>query len=157
FTQNGKLGRITPAGVVTDFNLPATFAHVPVGVGVGPDGNIWYVATDRSLHNPDVLGHLAADGSVAAEIAIPKSPDGKEIDPRQLTLGPDGNLWLASIGLETGTGGLVRFKADTSTFDLFPSSHPEAGHFSVASGPDASLWYAYGLAETHANYIAKRK
>jgi streptogramin lyase len=37
-TSAGKIGRITPAGSVTEFAVPAS----PYGITGGPDGNIWF-------------------------------------------------------------------------------------------------------------------
>ena len=35
-----RIGRITPAGVVTEFTVPASRGRT--GITVGPDGNIWF-------------------------------------------------------------------------------------------------------------------
>lgn len=78
-----KLARITPAGVVTEFN-PANMGN-PVGITAGPDGNLWLTE---------------AGGVVKAD---PANPDGATktaivdiVDPRGITAGPDGNLWTGS-------------------------------------------------------------
>ena len=44
FTQFGvgKLGRITPAGVITQFG---PHAADPSGIAMGPDGRIWFTAS----------------------------------------------------------------------------------------------------------------
>src|SRR6185436_11779124 len=43
FTEiaGNKIGRITPAGVITEFPVP-TAASKPVGITAGPDGNLWF-------------------------------------------------------------------------------------------------------------------
>jgi virginiamycin B lyase len=40
FTETGvnKIGRITPAGVIEEFDVPSS----PYGIVTGPDGNIWF-------------------------------------------------------------------------------------------------------------------
>ncbi|HTV92224.1 MAG TPA: virginiamycin B lyase, partial [Verrucomicrobiae bacterium] len=38
---NNKIGRITTAGVATEYTIPSGGAS-PVGITVGPDGNIWF-------------------------------------------------------------------------------------------------------------------
>jgi len=45
FTEyaSDQIGRMTPAGVVTEFPLPAGSA--PYGIVVGPDGNLWFAET----------------------------------------------------------------------------------------------------------------
>src|SRR5262249_31193257 len=35
-----RIGRITPAGVITEFNLPA--GSQPRDIATGPDGNLWF-------------------------------------------------------------------------------------------------------------------
>jgi len=37
-----KIGRITPAGIITQFSLPNPWAY-PLGITKGPDGNLWTV------------------------------------------------------------------------------------------------------------------
>ena len=44
--KTGRVGRITPAGVVTDFPLPAG-AGVPGPITSGPDGALWYVNSNQ--------------------------------------------------------------------------------------------------------------
>ena len=43
FTEfNGnKIGRITPAGVITEFPIPSA-GGTPFGITAGPDGNLWF-------------------------------------------------------------------------------------------------------------------
>ena len=43
FTEyaGNKIGRITPAGVITEINVPAVDS-APYGITAGPDGNIWF-------------------------------------------------------------------------------------------------------------------
>ena len=36
----GKIGRITPAGTITEFSLP-TPSSGPENIVTGPDGNLW--------------------------------------------------------------------------------------------------------------------
>jgi len=46
---NNKIGRITTAGVATEYTVPSGGAS-PVGITVGPDGNIWFTeATTGSI------------------------------------------------------------------------------------------------------------
>jgi virginiamycin B lyase len=43
------IGRITPAGVITEYPFPATEGTFPVlGITVGPDGNIWFANNSHS-------------------------------------------------------------------------------------------------------------
>jgi virginiamycin B lyase len=37
-----KIGRITPAGTITELNAPGTVGS-PFSITAGPDGNLWYL------------------------------------------------------------------------------------------------------------------
>jgi streptogramin lyase len=95
------LNRITPAGVVTTFNLPLEAADPASGgayqdVMVGPDGNLWLDSHLRDAGNVlkfwDALTVVNTNGEVLAEyplsLALP-------------TRGPDGNMY----GLANPTSG----------------------------------------------------
>src|SRR5262245_44006414 len=43
FTEQAgnKIGRITPAGIITEFVISTYFG--PAGITAGPDGNLWFV------------------------------------------------------------------------------------------------------------------
>jgi streptogramin lyase len=81
-SNNGKLGKVTPAGVVTEYSsfsgdrLPATFF-------TGPDGNLWFTETG------DQIGKITQTGEIK-ESPIPVAGSGL----RSITTGPDGNLWF---------------------------------------------------------------
>ena len=40
----GRIGRITPAGVITEFAIPTPFAG-PNRITAGPLGNVWFTET----------------------------------------------------------------------------------------------------------------
>ncbi len=81
--QTNDVAKISPRGVVTEFN-PANVTS-PVGITAGPDGNIWVTQAGGvarfSPANPD--------GAVKFDIADVS-------DPRPIVTGPDGNLWTVS-------------------------------------------------------------
>jgi streptogramin lyase len=43
----GKIGRITPAGVITEYTIPTPNSE-PIGITTGPDGNIWFTEASAS-------------------------------------------------------------------------------------------------------------
>src|SRR5262249_23925963 len=59
FTENlaGKIGRITPAGVITEFNL--TPGSQPVQITAGPDGNLWFTE-----NVPSRIGRITPAGVI---------------------------------------------------------------------------------------------
>ncbi len=79
FTGTGKVGRITTAGVITQFN--AASASTQCRIARGPDGALWYSANGK-------IGRITTSGAVT-EIAV-----SAQFTPRGITAGPDGNIWF---------------------------------------------------------------
>ena len=61
-----QIGRITTAGVVTEFPIPHG-QQLPFGIAAGPDGNLWFTEFDRQQDRAD------HDGGVITEFADPTS------------------------------------------------------------------------------------
>src|SRR5260370_769374 len=74
FTESGanKIGRITPAGAVTEFAVP-TGNSQPEGITAGPDGSIWFTESNASkigrFFLPSYFGVAAFINSVPAGVA----------------------------------------------------------------------------------------
>jgi virginiamycin B lyase len=127
FTEGaGRIGRITPAGVITELTIPTADGD-PFGITPGPDGNLWFTETMGNR-----IGRITPAG-VITEFAIPTANSG----PSRITTGPDGNLWFTEstanqIGRIT-TAGVV-----TGEF-LIPSAVAEP--IGITPGPDGALWF----------------
>lgn len=81
-------------------------------------------------------------GAQVTEFALP-TPNG---GPRQITVGPDGNLWFVAedsnvVGRITTAGVITEFPIPT------PNSSP----FAITAGPDGNLWFT----ETFGNKIGR--
>jgi virginiamycin B lyase len=76
----GRIGRITPAGVVTEFSDGIT--GVPLNIAAGPDGNLWF--TEGFSYQ---IGRITPAGVVTEFWTGAFFADG-------ITAGPDGNLWV---------------------------------------------------------------
>jgi len=77
------------------------------------------------------MGRTTLDGSFT-EFSIPTSGSG----PHSITVGPDGNLWLAEfavnqIGRLTPRGSITEYSIPT----------PNTSPFYIISGPDGNLWF----------------
>ena len=84
------VGRVTPAGVIKEFPVPATNSGIS-SVVTGPDGRIWAAKGDESS-----IVLLRRDGSFVSEIPVHPTP-------LSLSVGPDGNVWfVASLDNEVG-------------------------------------------------------
>ena len=129
FTEQGgdKVGRITTAGVITEFSAGITSGAVPFGIAAGPDGNLWFTEYDGNR-----IGRITPSG-VVTEFAIPTPRSG----PNGITAGPDGNLWFtgaraSTIGRITTAGLITEFRTG-----ITPGSEPSQ----ITTGPDGNLWF----------------
>jgi len=92
-----KIGRITPAGRITEFHLIAICVFSvgcgPFGITAGPDGNLWFTEFDGNA-----IGRITPSGSFSV-FGIPTAKS----RPEGITAGPDGNLWFTeAIGNKIG-------------------------------------------------------
>lgn len=94
--QDGVIGRVTPAGAVTEFPIPTGNVH-PLGLTVGPDGNLWFTAITSAdpttASNPpttaDIVGRITTSGAVTI-FHVP----GQTETMSDIVVGPDHNLWF---------------------------------------------------------------
>jgi streptogramin lyase len=75
-----KIGRITPAGAITEFSLGAV---TPLVITSGP-GGLWFTEGDGNQ-----IGRITTAGAVS-EYPV---PTGGSV-PEGITTGPDGNVWF---------------------------------------------------------------
>jgi streptogramin lyase len=121
-----RIGRITPAGVITEFPITGGGdALHPGGITLGPDGNLWFTGdaaivriTPAGVQTDFSLGHIV-------------------VGPVDITSGPDRNLWFTEftanrIGRITPAGVITEFGAGIS-FGASPHD--------IAAGPDGNLWF----------------
>jgi streptogramin lyase len=126
-----SVGRITPSGAITEYELPGY--SKPSSLVVGPDGNIWF-ANAGIAPNLQSVGMITTSGAIS-EYLTPERSAGS------LVTGPDGNLWFtatstaanAAIGRITTTGSLAWFSTG-----LMEPSTPEL----ITVGPDGNLWFS---------------
>ena len=152
FAETGadKIGRMTPAGAVTQFPLPPIpvpaetqpnpgSAPGPRAITVGPDGALWFVGV------PGEVGRITTAG-VVTEFAVPAIPPPAGsaagtaptvLTPSGITVGPDGALWFTAypasgdsyVGRITATGAVTEYAA--TGFDLGST---------IVTGSDGNLW-----------------
>jgi streptogramin lyase len=158
----GEIGRITTAGVVGEFALPAipppsgskpgtaSTLATATAITAGPDGALWFTGLRGDI------GRITTTG-VVTEFAVPDilppagSAPGTAATLATLTaiaVGPDGALWFTGVPGEVGrmtTAGVV------TEFSV-PSIPPPAGSapgtaatpatlVGIAAGPDNALWF----------------
>ena len=122
----GKIGRITTAGVITEFTIPSA-ASSPLYIAPSPDGNLWF--TDNGNNS---IGRITTSGVVSA-FPIPTAPSGVT----GITPGPgDGSLWFTEqlgnkIGRITTAGVITEYGIPTA------GSEP----YAITAGPDGNIWF----------------
>ncbi len=116
-----RLGRITPAGVVTTFGS-ALVTRV-TDLVAGPDGNVWFSSRER-------VGRITPAGRIRT------FTDPGLQSATALTAGPDGNVWFLTttnprVGRVTPTGSITFFRGG-----LYFNGEP-----TMIAGPDDDLWF----------------
>jgi streptogramin lyase len=127
-----QIGRITPAGVITEFPIPSA-GSTPRGITAGPDGNLWFTESEIGK-----IGRITTSG-VITEFSVPTYG----ALPWAIAVGRDGNLWFTeptqvfplqpNIGRITPAGVVTEFPLPT------PGSFPS--YFGITAGPDGNLWF----------------
>jgi len=130
FTEyaGNRIGRITPAGVITEYPLPASSA--PIAITVGPDGNLWFCEEGGNR-----IGKMNTSGTLLAEYDVPTANSGLN----DIVAGPDGALWFTEyegqkIGRITPGGTITEYTAGAKVFGIAP-------------GPDGNLWFTETIAD----------
>jgi hypothetical protein len=88
---SGTIGRITPAGDLTEFPIPEETGFLTVG----PDRNLWFTQSNA-------IGRITPSGAVT-DFPLPAPSDVSG----GLTVGPDGNLWFTDVSTLPGAIGRV--------------------------------------------------
>ena len=122
----GSIGRITTAGVITEYPPPSNCGGNcnPEGIAAGPDGALWFTERDGNR-----IGRITTAG-VISEFPLPNPGS----VPYLITSGPDGALWFTEIGASrigriTTAGVITEFPVQGVT---------DGG---ITSGPDGALWF----------------
>ena len=124
--RRGKIGRVTPDGVITEFSVGVPAYQMTLG----PDGNIWFA-------DGGDIGRIQPNGEFSL-LPIPTTPDDRFTSTVSVTSGPGGAVWYADqnhrIGRMSPSGSVTLFLLpDTGRVDPFP--------YAIAAGPDGNLWY----------------
>ncbi|HJT77029.1 MAG TPA: Ig-like domain repeat protein, partial [Gemmataceae bacterium] len=123
--NGGNIGRITPAGVITEFPVAPYLRNQ---MAAGPGGNIWFSVSNNPSGPPanPQIAEMTTSGVVTQAFPLPTGTDAN------LTVGPDGNIWFteyfnSEIGRITPDGTITQFPAYA------------AGN--IITGPDGNLWF----------------
>lgn len=127
--DGGKLGKVTPRGVVTSVTGDIPGNSGPFDLVAGQDGNVWVTAQDSH----EILRITPATGAVTRFLAgLPLSA------PTGIASGPDGSIWFTYTGLGGGIGritpsGVITAQAIGLTLFKTPTD--------ITAGPDGNMWF----------------
>jgi virginiamycin B lyase len=131
FTESNayKIGRITPAGGLTEFSFESKSLPpfgMPVIIAAGPDGALWF--TEESTKR---IGRVTTAGDVTE---FPVATDG---NPQFITAGSDGALWF------TESGNLIArmSPSDPDTIVEYQTVLSASTLGAVTTGPDGNIWF----------------
>ena len=135
FTEfwTGRVGRMTPAGVITEFSLPTPN---PRGIVTGPDHNLW-VAEGGLQH--ESIARMTIKGEITE---FPLGSDvNHQLQPYNIVAGPDGNMWFTEIGQ-------IGRITPAGVITQFPMGSGQDNVFGLASGVDGNVWFIDATANT---------
>ena len=123
FNAYQAIGRITPAGAVTELSIDGNAE----ALAWGADGNLWFTRLDERS-----IGRMTPDGRVT-EFSRGITPGS---NPLGIAAGPDGNVWFAMnegrIGRITPAGRITEFSLGIAA---------GADLVDIVAGPDDAMWF----------------
>src|SRR5262249_3327923 len=138
----GKIGRITPAGALTEFPLPAPNSY-PGALTLGPDGNLWFTENSPELP-PESVSPADKTRRITPAGAITDFPlPARDGSPGDLMVGPDGNLWFTQYSISSAMPaviGRITPAGAVSDFALSTAGDGLSGLTRLTLGPDGNLW-----------------
>jgi virginiamycin B lyase len=144
-TAVNKIGRISTAGVVTEYSVPTTRAiDTDQGfLAVGPDGALWF---NEDLVNK--IGRITTSGEFT-EFALPDEfkPTQEESPIRAIVTGPDDALWVTS----SSANAIVKLTMDGKIAVKYVLPKAKSHPTGLVVGPDDALWFV----ESAANQIGR--
>ena len=137
------IGRITPAGVITEYSAGLNAGGSPYSLAAGPDGNVWF--TDNGTTK--AIGRITPAG-VITEYTAGLSAG---FQPNYIWSAPDGHLWFDDLGTTHGVGKINPSTDAISEYSagLNTGSEPESPYPTGPVGADGNLWWE-DLGTTHA-------
>jgi hypothetical protein len=132
---NGKVGRITPNGSITLFDVPG---GNPSAISAGPDGNLWFIEANNRI------ARMTTQGSVV-DYPIPTPASG----PFDIAAGADGAMWftesVGKIGRITNAGAITEI----------PVPYANSSPGLIVGKPDGTIWFTDRQGPSGSDRIAR--
>jgi virginiamycin B lyase len=131
FAENNHIGRLTPAGKLTEYPTPQTQGET--GLAWAPDGLIWFCAANPTGRGWVLTSFDPKTGAVKAFKAYTTAG--------AIVATADGSLWYISSSARTF---LEQFDPSTDKLHTYaaPSNfRPYSAPAGMTLAPDGSLWY----------------
>lgn len=126
-----RIGRITPAGVVTEFWQGLHPNSNPSDITVGPDGALWFTEPLA-----DRIGRISPRRPYAVTEFGGLRPGA---NPDAIVVGPDGNLWFT--GLLGDEIGRIDPRPPYTVTEFRRGIHDGAEPVKLTAGPLGRLWF----------------
>ena len=124
----GKVARITPAGVITEYTIgPNTF---PADIVTGPDGNLWFTegGTPSGIGTIDITTHVVSSFPTTTLLS----------GPFGIASAPDGRVWFT----ETNGGKIGAINPSTHLVAEYAITTPNSAPSGIHAGPNGNMWFS---------------
>jgi streptogramin lyase len=138
---NNQIGRMTPAGVFTGFNLPIAGSG-PIDITTGPDGALWFTEFEGRIGRITTSGAITEFALPAPPQPVPPPPAPVVRHPLGITRGPDGALWFVTDCCDAANPGRVGRVTTAGVITLFVPAPLTTVGPGITAGPDGNLWYS---------------
>lgn len=169
-TNNGRVGRTTTSGAITEFEVGGQV----YGVTSGPDGNLWFTSSASGAVALSSIGRMTVMGVRTGTFTF-VDPNAR---PGSICAAPQGNLWFTDLsqpkfGRITTSGEMTQFSSGSRfpthsvtvssdntvwivdydnkliehrspSSDLIKSYSISYGAAAIAIGPDGNTWFGGG-------------
>jgi streptogramin lyase len=106
-------------------------------ITAGPNGNLWFTLDSNS--GPGYIGTMPTSAAWLDTYPItPLAGCGPDVEPYDITSGPDGNLWFTATG---GCGAMIGRVTPSGTSTMFSINDPAQQLLGISPGPNGNLWF----------------
>jgi streptogramin lyase len=144
-SERSALAEVDASGKITRLPLPT--GDRPVAVTAASDTSVWVGMENPHYRRPTSLVHLDASGSLTSTRVRGANFPG-------MAVGPEGRLWFAALypnfDQYDGLASIGPAGRRTRVICVTRNDYCELGIEQLAAGPQGELWWAAGLAPSHA-------